>query len=207
MDVRISNTLHVVAIVLALIYTSSAAVLPLAKRNTTITVPDGVTYHQDSESICTPTSWTDILTFFFGNYVAHAASTVTLPGESSFGNIHNMLVALLWPGQGVRRGMLIIFRRAIFWKDPVQQAHRAAALCMVVRSRTWKPEPGEPVRSMAFWPQIARREDASSESTEKRPWTSRLYYKLVDLDYILSRPDGYTHRQYYQLQSKTRDDP
>ncbi|KAJ5640682.1 pogo transposable element [Penicillium herquei] len=198
---RISNTLQVVAIVLALVYTSSAAVLP--KRNTTITVPDGITYHQDSESICTPTSWTDILTFFFGNYVAHAASTVTLPGESSFGNIQNMFVALLWPAQGVRRGMLVIFRRAVFWKDPLQQAHRAAALCMVVRSRRWKPEPGEPVRSMAFWPQIARREDAS-ESTGKRPWTSRIYSKIVDLDYILSKPDGYTPRQFYVMHSKTR---
>ncbi|KAJ5732522.1 pogo transposable element [Penicillium malachiteum] len=200
MDMRISNTLHVVAIALALVYTSSSAVLP--KRNTTITVPDGITYHQDSKSICTPTSWTDILTFFFGNYVVHAASTVTLPGESSFGNIQNMLAALRWPAQGVRRGMLVIFRRAVFWKDPLQQAHRAAALCMVVRSRRWKPEPGEPVRSMALWPQIARREGAS-EPTEKRPWTSRLYSKMVDLDYILSKPDNYTPRQFDVMHSKT----
>lgn len=136
--------------VFALIQGSLAAYL--AKR-TTITIPDGVTYHPESQDICTQTAWTDVVSFFVGNYLSHVATIVKAPGEPVYITGMNMVLVLLFPCFGAGRGLITIYQRASFYKDPLQQALRAQALVMVIRDpRQWKPQTGDSLRSLSLWP-------------------------------------------------------
>jgi hypothetical protein len=137
----------------ALICGSLAVVLP--QRNKTITVPEDVTYHQESGNICTPASWTDFVSFFFGNYISHAATVVTFPGEPTRIKTINMVLAVFFPCIGAGRGLMAILRRTVFLKNPLQRALHSQALCMVVRSRDWTPMPGDSVRSISFMPGVS----------------------------------------------------
>lgn len=137
----------------ALICGSLAAVLP--QQNKTITVPEDVTYDQDSKNICTPISWTDFISFFFGNYVSHAATVVTFPGEPTHIKTINMVLAVFLPCIGAGRGLMAILRHTVFQKNPLQRALQSQALCMVVRSRDWTPVPGDSVRSISFMPDVS----------------------------------------------------
>src|SRR2546423_328016 len=67
------------SLVLLLLPRSSDAHLTL--ENITITVPNGTTDHGDPHLLCLPAKWSDIALFFFGNYLAHAATVKSLPGE------------------------------------------------------------------------------------------------------------------------------
>src|SRR2546429_9111725 len=66
-------------------------------KNITITAPDGTSNHGDPRLLCTPTRWSDIMIFFLGNYVAHAATVKPLPGEPTLHLLFNQLFALLFP--------------------------------------------------------------------------------------------------------------
>lgn len=133
---------------------TQAAVLP--KRDVTITVPDGITYSAEKHLLCVPTSWSDIASFFLGNYLSHAATVVSFPGESKYVLIMNMLLAIVFPAMGAARGLLAIVRHAATISDPVQQALRSRALCMVVRSQEWKPEHDETIHSLVYVPKELR---------------------------------------------------
>jgi hypothetical protein len=74
-----------------------ASVGVAAIKNITITVPDGSSNHGDPNLLFTPSSWTDIITFYVGNYAAHAATVISLPGESTISTIRVGLSALLFP--------------------------------------------------------------------------------------------------------------
>lgn len=129
---------------------SLAAYLPT--RDKTITIPDGVTYHSESQDICTPTAWTDVASFFLGNYLSHVATVVRVPGEPLYITAANMFFVLLFPCLGAGRGIIMIYQRASFYKDPLQQALRAQALVMVIRDLGWKPQPGDTLRSLSLYP-------------------------------------------------------
>jgi hypothetical protein len=51
-----------------------AVTVGAAAINVTLSLPPGTSNHGDPNLICTPVSWIDIITFFLGNYVAHAAT-------------------------------------------------------------------------------------------------------------------------------------
>ncbi|CEJ61565.1 hypothetical protein PMG11_10095 [Penicillium brasilianum] len=129
---------------------SLAAYLP--RRDKTITIPDGVTYHPESQDICTSTAWTDVASFFLGNYVSHVATVVRVPGEPLYITAANMFFVLLFPCLGAGRGINMIYQRASFYKDQLQQALRAQALVMVVRDLEWEPQPGDTLRSLSLYP-------------------------------------------------------
>ncbi|EED14731.1 pogo transposable element, putative [Talaromyces stipitatus ATCC 10500] len=133
---------------LAIVYRSLAAVLPV--RDNTITLPPGVTYNPQTNVWCTPTTWTDVASFFLGNYISHAATVISFPGEPVSVTVANMVLSIFFPSSGAGRGVLAILRHAAFYKDPIQQALRSRALCMVVRSPDWKPASGETLRSLSF---------------------------------------------------------
>lgn len=133
---------------LAIVYGSWAAVLPTRDNN--ITLPPGVTYNPDTNVWCAPTTWMDIASFFLGNYLSHAATVISFPGEPISVTIVNMVLAVFFPSSGAGRGVLAMVRHAAFFKDPIQQALRSRALCMVVRSQNWKPISGETLRSLSF---------------------------------------------------------
>lgn len=142
---------------LAIVYGSWAAVLPA--RDNTVTLPPGVTYDPDTNVWCTPTTWVDIASFFLGNYLSHAATIISFPGEPVSVTIINMVLAIFLPSSGAGRGVVALVRHAAFYKDPIQQALRSKALCMVVRSPSWKPISGETLRSLTFLSSELRDED------------------------------------------------
>ena len=63
-----------------------------------------------------------------------------------------MLLALVLPTSGVLRGLDAIRRHAIIGGSPLHKAQKAGALCEVVRTKTWKPQPGpgDVVRRVEF---------------------------------------------------------
>lgn len=101
----------------------------------------------------------NILSFVLGNYVAHAASTITLPGEKTKVVVFTVVLALMFPGAGIRRGLDAIVSHARTSPTSLEQAARAGALCMVVRNEKWRPRPGERVDDV-----IIRRKDSWNSS-------------------------------------------
>jgi hypothetical protein len=114
-----------------------------ALKNITLTVPDGATNHGNLNLLCTPTTASDIIIFYLGNYVAHAATVVTLPGEKQRGVLVTIILSLLFPLSGIMRGLDAIVYHAKHGKNDLQKAARAGALCMVIRSNKWKPVDGD----------------------------------------------------------------
>ena len=53
-----------------------------------------------------------------------------------------MLLALILPTSGVLRGLDAIRRCAVIGGSPLQKALKAGALCELVRTKDWKPQPG-----------------------------------------------------------------
>src|SRR5947207_2299107 len=103
-----------------------------SQNNTTIVLPKNYSNHGDPNLLCRSTKWSDIVIFFLGNYVAHAATTLTLPGQSPLSAAVTVIAALLFPTSGVIRGAKTILSFAITAKTDLQTAARAGALCMVV---------------------------------------------------------------------------
>lgn len=93
----------------------------------------------DSDLKCRPAKWSDILLFFIMNYVIHAFTVKSRPGETAPAAALYNTAALLLPFTGVIRAVDAIGRAAIFGKDPLQKAVRARALVVVGRSSDWKP--------------------------------------------------------------------
>jgi hypothetical protein len=161
-----THTTCLIPLTFTLIITASfAAVLP-TRRDTTITVPDGVQYYPAENLICTPTTWTSVAVFFLGNYLSHAATVIAFPGEANHFVVLNMILAVLSPAMGAARGLLAIIRHAALYRDPIKQALRSRALCMVVRSDEWKPRAGEKMRSLSYLPRELRREDDDVKAYE-----------------------------------------
>jgi hypothetical protein len=156
-NLEIFKMLHPSLVLLSTILASvaSAAVL----KNYTITVPEGTSDHNDPNLLCTPSWWQDIIIFYLGNYIAHVATILSLPGESRSSKIRVSVAALLFSVSGLLRGLLTIMTYASFGKTDLQKAARAGALCMVVRNQDWRPEPGDIVA------------DAYLEDTKKKSRT------------------------------------
>ena len=128
-------------------------------KKITITVPKGTRLQgSDLQILCTPSTWTDVAKFLLANYVAHAATLKSLPGESTLSVLRNSVCSLLFPISGVRRGVNAIYQCAILAETPLEAAAKAGALCMVVRTLEWKPEHGDVVRIFAI------------EEPQKKPW-------------------------------------
>jgi hypothetical protein len=138
----LSSTEYSVAIFGLILVASVAAA---ALKNITIAVPDGSSNHGDPNLLCTPSGWTDIVTFFAGNYLAHAATVISLPGESTISTVKVGLSALLFPTSGMLRGMSAVGSFATLAKTDLKKAARSGALCMVVRNDKWKPHVGDVV--------------------------------------------------------------
>ncbi|KAJ7645174.1 hypothetical protein DFH06DRAFT_595433 [Mycena polygramma] len=131
----------------------------IALQNITIVAPVGTTQHGDEHLLCVPAQTWDILTFFAANYLAHAATVRPYPGESQFDTIYALIAAVLFPTSGIVRGVTAIARRGFlggddFWKgyfggSALEVAARSGALCMVIRTRQWKPVPGTQLSQVA----------------------------------------------------------
>jgi hypothetical protein len=95
--------------------------------------------------------------FFATNFFAHAVTVKQLPGEELTQCFFAVLAAVFYPYCGLPRGVQSIMRRAIFSRDSeLQTAGRAGALCIVVRSRLWKPARGQLPISGVYLPPIEK---------------------------------------------------
>lgn len=111
---------------------------------------------QTSGVVCVAATWDDILTFFVVNFVTHAVTVRSLPGDRTADVAINTLIALLFPFSGVWAGIMAIRRASCLAKDQVQQAARAGALCILVRTPKWVPREDEVVTGCviddaAYW--------------------------------------------------------
>ncbi|KAM7217459.1 hypothetical protein V8F06_007090 [Rhypophila decipiens] len=79
-------------------------------------------------------TWTDIMVFYLGNYVAHAATVNIDPGQPILSSVLAVILVILFPGTGIEKALLAIYSRAVLPPTELQQAARAGALC-VVRKR------------------------------------------------------------------------
>ncbi|KAH8648352.1 hypothetical protein BGZ60DRAFT_437678 [Tricladium varicosporioides] len=128
-------------VTLAIIYLNAFEMILVPRSNSTTSLPNGTFNYGDPNLVCTPTKWTDILLFFAANYVAHAATVKSLPGEKARDIILASLLALFYPYSGVMRGIEATVRHSILGRgNDLQKTARAGALCVVVRSREWKPD-------------------------------------------------------------------
>jgi len=148
------------------------------------TIPGSIS-HGDN-LLCSPTHWYNIVIFFFGNYIAHAATIKSYPGEQAWSLVTATVGALLIPTSGLIRGINSIarnakFKRKDFWRaawrhTDYQTAAAAGALCMVVRKKSWKPYPGDKLLNVMLrdeveelqYSQSAKRKRALMKSL-KRP--------------------------------------
>ncbi|KAF1979556.1 hypothetical protein BU23DRAFT_445717, partial [Bimuria novae-zelandiae CBS 107.79] len=116
----------------AFAYTVSA--LPL--QNITLPLPLGTSNHGTPGLLCTPTKWTDVALFYLFNYVAHAATVLTRPGERSDDFIASVIGSLLFPALGLYRGIEAILCGAVLVRnDDLRKAARSGALCISCTTR------------------------------------------------------------------------
>jgi hypothetical protein len=101
----------------------------------------GYTHHGNCNLLCAPASWTDVLSFFVGNYVAHAATVIALPGQSLAETIKNILIALVFPSAGVLRAIQTISTMAFRQHTELRKAAKAGALCTIVKVSEFKKRP------------------------------------------------------------------
>ena len=121
-----------------------------ALTNITLLLPEGTSDHGDRGLLCLPTKWTDLFTFFLGNFAAHVATIKFLPGERNIDMVPALVLSLLFPAFGVFRGIMNILTapKSAKKQGPHQMAVRARALCMVVRGPNWKPMSGDKVQDV-----------------------------------------------------------
>jgi hypothetical protein len=104
-----------------------------SNSTTPILLPAGSSNHGDPNLLCRPSRWHDVLIFFIGNYVLHAATARPLPGESAMSRTIATILALFLPSSGVLRGIKAIVSGAKFSTNDLITAARAGAFCTVVR--------------------------------------------------------------------------
>ncbi|UKZ88256.1 uncharacterized protein TrAFT101_004016 [Trichoderma asperellum] len=113
--------------------------------NGTEFLPPGAFTHGDPDLICVPTQWYDIAIFIVGNYIAHAATVVTVPGQSTTWTVLHIVYATLFPVTGFIMGLRTILRLALLGKTDLHKAARAGALIKVVRKGDYKSSSGEAI--------------------------------------------------------------
>ncbi|TGO20014.1 hypothetical protein BTUL_0001g00210 [Botrytis tulipae] len=117
--------------------------------NITIKVPNSTTQHGNDHILCLPITrdyWPSVaavIIFFATNYLAHAATVKSSPGDDTLLQGCNALLALFFPMSGLLRALNAIVRLPILARNELEKACRAGALCMVVRAPHWRPKPGQ----------------------------------------------------------------
>lgn len=83
------------------------------------------------ELVCRPVHWIDVVKFLVFNYVLHALTVLSSPGDGALLSTLKRLFSLFIPMFGTVRALTAIHRFACGESTPVQVALRARALCMI----------------------------------------------------------------------------
>ena len=161
------SALDIMALYALLFLISHLGLVACLPANNTNSLPPGASNHGDPKLICTATSWTDVATFFIGNYVAHIATARSLPSEPLLSKIVHRIIALFVPSYGLLRGITLITSLAILGKTELDVAARAASLYMVTRSMDWKPEAGDRIENLIIYNN--GRQDLEQQQNRKAP--------------------------------------
>ena len=137
-----------------------------------------------SQVVCSPTNWYDIVWFYFANYILHALSVRSLPGEELLTSIAFKFACLIVPYTGIRRGLCLIARAANLARNDLQSAARANALCMIVRTHEWKPMDGEEIDGCT----VERPVPSASEATTQIQESAQANSKRIELSEIKTAP-------------------
>ena len=138
--------MHTLLLVISALVSCSSLISARPLNNTTTSFSNRRGYGNPNLH-CETASFTDIAVFYLANYLAHCATVKMMPGENAQTSFARMVMALFFPTSGIMRAVSAIIRHArITRKNELQVALRAGALCMVVRSRHWKPEDGDMIR-------------------------------------------------------------
>src|SRR5271170_807356 len=95
--------------------------------------------------LCLPASWDTIVLFYVFNYIAHAATVTSSPGDTWRTSFAKTVLALLFPFSGIWSACIVISRSQHWGEARLDHALRAQALCAVVRTHEWRPQPGTTV--------------------------------------------------------------
>jgi len=98
------------------------------------------------EIVCTSAGWDDIVVFLMTNYLAHAATCVQFPEETTREINRRRFDALLAPYIGLMYALRKIQWCLILETDPMRRACHAEALCQIVRTKNWKPVNGSSIK-------------------------------------------------------------
>ncbi len=113
--------------------------------NFTVEAPEGTTNHGDPKLLCTPPNWRDYIVFHALNYLIHAATIPSEPGETKREVVFAVLNALFIPGSGVLRATRrLMLRPGLRRRVPLECASAAGALCMVVSEESLVRGPKDP---------------------------------------------------------------
>jgi len=104
-----------------------------------------------NKTVCTSAGWDDIIVFILVNYAAHGMTVVRFPGESSFEINGRRIDSLMAPFiVGLMYSLRKIQWVLILERDPLRRACRGGSLCQVVRTSTWRPQPGTVLEAEIF---------------------------------------------------------
>ena len=126
----LSRTLQLSIQVLFTVVCQQVKALPIEIRNTLI---------------CSPATWQTVVAFFIGNYGAHVLTVKSVPGDTLLKSLLRILAAIVLPYSGVWRGCRAIAEGKRFGETDLHHAARVGALCMLVRTESWRPIPGEKI--------------------------------------------------------------
>ncbi|ESZ91994.1 hypothetical protein SBOR_7609 [Sclerotinia borealis F-4128] len=122
---------------------------PLEVTRDKSSFPNSTTQHGNEHILCLPITkdyWPSvaaIIIFFATNYLAHAATVKSSPGDDTLLQTCNALLALCFPMSGLLRALNAFVRMPILARNELDKACRAGALCMVVRAPHWRPQIGQ----------------------------------------------------------------
>jgi len=94
---------------------------------------------------CLPASWDTVILFYLFNYFAHAATVKSSPGDTWRHSFSKTILALLFPFSGIWSACIAISRSRFCGESKLDHALRVQALCCVVRTHLWRPQPGTTV--------------------------------------------------------------
>lgn len=125
---------------------ASSSDTPLNDDTSLVTKPTNTT--SDFQNIlnrldCERHVWMGVFTFFAVNYVGHAFTVRLKAGYGPTYSLFYGMTTLFLPYFGLYFACKTIERWAVSEKDNLRRALRGGALCVVARTKNWKPKAGD----------------------------------------------------------------